>query len=270
MATFRKQRPGAPRGFFACEAAGLRWLAAAGGAPAVTVLEVDEDHLLLNRLDQVAPTPEAAEAFGRALAVTHDAGADAFGAPPAGWDGDGFFGPLEDPLPMPAAAEPTWGAFYARARLGPLLDLPRGRNAFSPRTRTAIGDVIDRLLAGDFDDGDLDDDDAPARLHGDLWNGNVLWTPDGATLIDPAAHGGHRETDLAFLALFGCPFLDRVLAGYQQAHPLRPGWQDRVPLHQLYPLMVHAILFDPPAHDGDHGGYAQQTDRAARAALALR
>ncbi|MEH0111435.1 fructosamine kinase family protein [Tersicoccus sp. MR15.9] len=256
MPTFRKERSGAPRGFFACEAAGLRWLAAAHGVPAVEVLEVDEQHLLLDGLVEVAPTARAAVEFGRGLAATHDAGAAAFGVPPAGWHGDGFFGPMDDPLPMPAAAEENWGAFLARARLEPLLDHPRAHDAFAPRTVAAIRDVVDRLLDGDFDDGDT-----PARLHGDLWSGNVLWTADGVTLIDPAAHGGHRETDLAFLALFGCPRYDEVLAGYEEVHALRPGWRARIPLHQLHPLMVHAVLFG--------GGYADRTDRAAQAALAL-
>lgn len=256
MPTFRKERTGAPPGFFACEAAGLRWLAEAKGVPAVTVLEVEEDHLLLDGLVEVAPTPLSAVAFGRGLATTHDAGAPAFGALPAGWDGDGFFGPMDDPLPMPATAESDWGRFLVHARLEPLLDHPRARDVFAPRTEDVIRDVVDRLLDGDFDDGD-----PPARLHGDLWSGNVMWTSDGATLIDPAAHGGHRETDLAFLALFGCPLFDDVLEGYRQVHPLRAGWRARVPLHQLYPLMVHAVLFG--------AGYADRTDRAAQAALAL-
>ncbi len=99
----------------------------------------------------------------------------------------------------------------------------------------------------------------PARLHGDLWSGNVLWAADGVWLIDPAAHGGHRETDLAMLALFGLPHLDRVLAAYAEAAPLADGWRDRVPLHQLFPLVVHATLFG--------GGYGAQAAAAARAAL---
>ena len=104
--------------------------------------------------------------------------------------------------------------------------------------------------------GDFDDDDPPARLHGDLWSGNVMWTPAGVVLIDPAAHGGHRETDLAMLALFGCPYLEAVLDGYQEVHPLRAGWRDRIGLHQLYPLLAHVVLFG--------GGYARQTEAAAR------
>ncbi|WP_222843895.1 fructosamine kinase family protein [Cellulosimicrobium sp. CUA-896] len=98
-------------------------------------------------------------------------------------------------------------------------------------------------------------DDAPARLHGDLWSGNVLWTsaepaprdePDPGiegVLIDPAAHGGHREADLAMLALFGAPHLEELLAGYAEQHPLARGWRHRVALHQVYPLAVHAVLF---------------------------
>lgn len=79
----------------------------------------------------------------------------------------------------------------------------------------------------------------------------MVWGRDGhAPLIDPAAHGGHRETDLAMLRLFGCPHLDRVLAGYQEASPLPDGWTDRIGLHQLFPLPVHAVLFGR--------GYARQ------------
>jgi len=93
-----------------------------------------------------------------------------------------------------------------------------------------------------------------------LWSGNVMWTPDGVVLIDPAAHAGHRETDLAMLALFGCPHFDAVLAGYQRVRPLKAGRRNRIGLHQLFPLLAHVVLFG--------GGYAAQTHAAARAALA--
>jgi fructosamine-3-kinase len=100
----------------------------------------------------------------------------------------------------------------------------------------------------------------PARLHGDLWSGNVMWTPDRVVLIDPAAHASHRENDLAMLALFGCPHLDAILAGYQRVRPLKPGWRNRIRLHQLFPVLAHVVLFG--------GGYAGETHAAARAALA--
>ena len=245
-AVHRKQRTGAPRGFFACEAAGLRWLAAADGAPVVGVVDVGEDHLDLVRLEAVRPDAAAARAFGAALARTHDAGADAFGAPPEGWHGDGWFGPLDDPLPMRAGRYTTWGAFLAACRVEPVAEAMRRAGLTTPDDDAAFGRLAAELRAGRWDD-----DDPPARLHGDLWQGNVVWTPAGATLIDPAAHGGHRETDLAMLALFGLPFLDEVLDAYQQEHPLRRGWRHRVGLHQLYPVAVHALLFG--------GGYVGQT-----------
>ncbi len=101
----------------------------------------------------------------------------------------------------------------------------------------------------------------PARLHGDLWSGNVLWGGDGHVwLIDPAAHGGHRETDLAMLHLFGCAHLDRIVAAYDEAAPLAEGWRARIPLHQLFPLLVHTVLFG--------GGYGAQAVASARAVLA--
>ncbi len=254
MADFVKQHPAAPSGYFAWEAAGLGWLASvAGGVPCAQVVSVDETSLTLHRLDSVTPTREAAHAFGARLAVTHDAGAPAFGAGPDGWDAPGFFGPLSQPLPMSLRQHRRWGDFYAQERLVPMAELAAAR--LDSSTRSAIDSVVARCRAGDFDDGD-----GPARLHGDLWSGNVMWTPDGVALIDPAAHAGHRETDLAMLALFGCPHYDAVLDGYQRARPLKEGWRNRIGLHQLFPLLAHVVLFGR--------GYAQQTHAAARAALA--
>jgi fructosamine-3-kinase len=246
--TFRKHRADAPPGFFACEAAGLAWLRVPGGVPVVGVRDVGTDHLDLDRLTEVPPTRDAARELGRRLAVTHDAGAPRFGAPPAGWSSDGFFGPLDQPLPLPAGDHDRWGAFLADCRLEPLARTGERLGALGP----ADVELLDRLAAV-LRTGDLDDDEPPARLHGDLWAGNVLWTPDGATLIDPAAHGGHRESDLAMLALFGLPHLDEVLAGYQEVHPLRRGWRHRVALHQVHPVGMHAVLFG--------GGYAAQLRR---------
>jgi fructosamine-3-kinase len=253
MGSFRKQRAAAPRGFFACEAAGLRWLADAGAARVVQVMAVDDHGLDLERVESASPTLEAAHAFGRDLARLHDAGAPAFGSPPSGWEGDGFFGPLDDPSSLIAGAHGTWGAHYADDRVAQVVDL---LGAVLPQpARSDLERVRERLHAGTWDD-----DDAPARLHGDLWSGNLLWTPDGAggveaVLIDPAAHGGHRLTDLAMLELFGAPHLDAIFEAYDAAHPLRAGWRELLGLHQIYPVGMHAVLFG--------GGYLGQLGRLA-------
>ena len=239
-------------GYAAWEAAGLRWLSdAPGGVPVVEVLDVGPGHLDLVRLQAVPPTPAAARTLGRGLATTHAAGASAYGCGPEGHDGPGFFGPLSDPLPLELGEWHTWGRMYAEARVAPMARLARDRGALAAGDVAVLDRVQDRLSAGEHDT-----DQEPVRLHGDLWSGNVMWTSDGAVLIDPAAHGGHRETDLALLALFGAPHLAEVVAGYEEVHPLADGWRDRVALHQLHCLLVHAVLFG--------GGYAAQAMAAAR------
>ena len=247
----RKHSATAPQGYFAWEAAGLRWLAEAGGAAVVEVLDQGTEHLDLALLAAAPPTPAAAERLGRGLATTHASGAVAFGCGPPGWQGDGWLGPLREPLPLALGAWDTWGDFYASARITPLLGEAARRGVLDAGQVATLGRLAARVASGAFDTGE-----PPARLHGDLWSGNVLWTAHEAVLIDPAAHGGHREADLAMLALFGAPHLDRVVAAYDEAAPLADGWQDRVLLHQVHPLLLHAVLFG--------GSYGGQTVSAAR------
>jgi len=231
-----KSRADAPAGFFAAEAAGLRWLAEAGGARIARVIDAGAREIVLERIAEARPTPEAAEAFGAALAATHAAGAAAFGAAPPGWEGDIFIGRRS----QPATPRETWGAFYAAQRVEPFVPI-----AVAAGNLSASGAEVVARACALIAEGALDDDEPPARLHGDLWAGNALWSDEGVVLIDPAAHGGHRETDLAMLALFGCPHLERVLAAYDRARPLRAGWRERLPLHQLHPLAVHAAGHGP-------------------------
>lgn len=252
MIPFVKRNAAAPPDFFACEAAGLRWLAAAGGAACVSVIGWDDTSLTLERVESEPPQRHSASDFGAALARTHEAGAAAFGAGPDGWDGPGYFGPLDNPLPMSLRGHASWGAFYADERLGPMGE--RAATQLRARGRADLEEVRNLCRAGRFDDGD-----GPARLHGDLWSGNLMWTGNGVVLIDPAAHGGHRETDIAMLALFGCPYFDEVIAGYESVRPLRAGWRNRLALHQLYPLLAHVVLFG--------GGYVSQTESAVRSVL---
>lgn len=216
---------------YPAEAAGLEWLRDAGGARIVRVIAVSSGRIELERVESGVPSAGAASRFGAGLAATHAAGAAAFGSSPPGWSGRLYIGRRE----MPAAQEDAWGVFYARDRVLPFLEI-----AESVGTVTADEAHTVRRACSAISGGVFDDDQPPARLHGDLWSGNVLWSPSGVVLIDPAAHGGHRETDLAMLDLFGCAFLGDVLRGYESVTPLRAGWRERIPLHQLHPLAVHA------------------------------
>jgi fructosamine-3-kinase len=233
------------------EAAGLRWLAGAEAVLVPAVLGADGRWLVTELVTEGRPTPEGAVRFGRDLAALHAAGAPAFGAAPPGGPEDAFIGAA----PMRNTPGTDWPRWYAEYRVLPYLRRAVDGGTVRPREAADVERVCERLpeLAGP--------PEPPARLHGDLWNGNVLWGADGEVrLIDPAAHGGHRETDLAMLDLFGCPHLDRVLDGYQQAAPLAAGRRERVGVHQLFPLLVHAVLFGR--------GYAEQALAVARAALA--
>ncbi|HET8601259.1 MAG TPA: fructosamine kinase family protein [Segeticoccus sp.] len=240
-----KTRPGAPEDFFAAEARGLRWLGAADAVPVPAVLGVDAETLVLEWVDEAAPTAPAALSLGRGLAALHRTGADRFGSPTAGYVGT---------LPTPSGEFDRWPEFFAVTQLEPTLRLARDRGALDAAQAQPVEQVLSRLedLAGA--------PEPPARLHGDLWSGNVLWgSGDRPWLIDPAAHGGHRETDLAMLALFGAPGLETVRTAYEEVWPLADGWRARVPLHQLHPLLVHAALFG--------GGYGARAAQAAREAL---
>ncbi|MFE7907629.1 fructosamine kinase family protein [Streptomyces albogriseolus] len=234
------------------EAAGLRWLAEADATPVPRVHGREEAWLVLDRVREGRPGREAALRFGRELAGLHAAGAPAFGAPPPGGPVEAFIGLA----PMRNVTGDDWPAWYAEHRVLPYLRRAVDAGTMDAGEAAVAERVCARLpgLAGPAE--------PPARLHGDLWNGNVLWGADGRVrLIDPAAHGGHRETDLAMLALFGCPLLDAVLEGYQDVAPLAAGWRTRVGVHQLFPLLVHAVLFGR--------GYAGQALAAARSALSL-
>ncbi|MET9496175.1 fructosamine kinase family protein [Streptomyces sp. NPDC006552] len=235
----------------AAEAAGLRWLAAAGAVAVPTVHGHDAAWLVTDRVSEGRASAAGATRFGRELAVLHATGAPEFGAPPPGGPADAFIGRA----PMRNEPGGDWPRWYAEHRMLPYVRLAVDSGTLRAAEAATLEKVAGLLpaLAGPAE--------PPARLHGDLWNGNVLWGQDGdAWLIDPAAHGGHRETDLAMLHLFGAPHLNHILDGYQEAHPLADGWQGRVPLHQLFPLLVHTVLFGR--------GYAEQALAAARGQLA--
>jgi len=226
----------APEGYYAAEAAGLTWLRSAGVIGVPEVIVALPSLLATEWIDRGEPSRDAAARLGRELAALHRSGADAFGAP---WPG--YIGPLPlDNTPTPG----PWGPWFAERRLLPYLTISADRGALSPADVAAIERIITTISA-------YADNEPPSRTHGDLWPGNVLWAADGrAWLIDPAAHGGHRETDLAELSLFsGMPHHADLLAAYQEVYPLAEGWRERVPLHQLHLLLVHTAAFGGSGRD---------------------
>jgi fructosamine-3-kinase len=234
---FVKTRSHPGPGEYETEAAGLEWLREPGELRVPEVVGVGEDFLALEWIDGGRLDGAGEEELGRGLAAVHRAGAAAFGGPRALRIGA---------ISLSNEPAASWGEFYAERRLRPLL----GRAGLSAGGAVAVERVCDRI-------GELAGPAEPvARLHGDLWAGNVMAGRDGRPwLIDPAAYGGHREVDLAMLALFGGPG-PRFRDAYAEAWPLSEGCEERVGLWQLFPLLVHAVLFG--------GGYKASVERMAR------
>jgi fructosamine-3-kinase len=243
---FVKTRRDSHAGEYQAEADGLRWLAEPGFIRTPEVLEVGEDYLALEWVPRGHLQPHGVDELGRGLARTHAAGAPRFGYFIEGPSGGARFGSLA----LPNDPTDDWPTFYAERRLRPLARIAQERGALSPGGIATVERVADRMpeLAGP--------PEPPARLHGDLWGGNVMADAEGRPwLIDPSAYGGHREVDLAMLRLFGAPS-DRVFDVYEEQTPLAEGWVERVELYQLAPLLVHALLFG--------GSYREQAELAAQ------
>ena len=228
---FLKTHPDPPRGMFGVEARGLRWLEEARAIRVPRVIAVSDAQPAFLALELLTPRqrrPCFDEDLGRSLAALH-----AFGAPTFGLDHDNFIGRLH----QTNAVADDWASFYWSARLEPQIRLAersglidRGIRASFDALRAALPELVGP-------------EEPPARLHGDLWGGNLhVDELGGPCLIDPAVYGGHREIDLAMMRLFG-GFGPRVFAAYEEAMPLEPGAEDRVALYQLYPLLVHVNLF---------------------------
>jgi fructosamine-3-kinase len=250
---FAKTHRNPPAGFFTTEANGLRWLSESGVVKVPAVLAVDDGddgsppRLVLEWVDEVGcSSPVGDAALGQALARLHRAGAPSFGRQDRRSTGS---------LALPNDPCETWVEFYGQRRLVVLLRTARDRQALAPSALMLLERTIERLneVGGPVE--------PPARLHGDLWAGNRLVDRSGRSwLIDPACHGGHREYDLAMMRLFG-GFGAECFAAYATEWPLADGWAARVAVHQLAPLVVHAIKFG--------GGYGAAAERALHAVAAI-
>jgi fructosamine-3-kinase len=246
---FVKTHPHAPGTMFPAEARGLAWLREAGALRIPEVLAVSAagagPAFLVLELIEPGPRDRAFdEMLGRGLAALHK-----FGAPAFGLDHDNFIGSL----PQKNETRATWSDFYRAERLEAQLARAVDRGLVAGGLAREFDRLFERLVSL------VGPEDPPSRLHGDLWGGNLHIDEHGhPCLIDPAAYGGHREIDLAMMRLFG-GFGSRVFDAYDEAWPLTEGHEHRVPLYQLYPLLVHVNLFG--------GGYVGQVARALRDAL---
>jgi fructosamine-3-kinase len=248
---FVKTNGEAKADMFPCEARGLAWLKEAEAVRLPEVIACSDTHAEGPRylvLEQIDSTPGRAadfeERLGQQLARLHASGAPTFGLADANYIGT---------LPQPNDPCDTWVDFYVRRRLEPLVQSAVDDYQAPVEWIDMFKRLFHRMerLAGP--------PEPPARLHGDLWSGNVLSDEHGhPVLIDPAVYGGHREIDLAMLRLFGGVGA-RMFAAYREAFPLAPGFQERQRLYQLYPLLVHTRLFG--------GGYVRAVEEAVRAYL---
>jgi fructosamine-3-kinase len=228
---FVKTHANPPPGMFEAEASGLRWLEEPNVIRVPRVLAFSDRRPAYLALEMLTPAKRRSsfdEELGRALAALHS-----FGSPSFGLDHDNFIGRL----PQSNAPAADWPTFYWESRLEPQLRLACDRSLVGPSLRARF-----EALRRDLPEL-VGPDEPPARLHGDLWGGNLHVDEAGAPcLIDPAVYGGHREVDLAMMRLFG-GFGQRVFAAYDEAFPLAPGASERIDLYQLYPLLVHVNLF---------------------------
>ena len=243
LTVFIKTHRNPPNAFFSTEATGLRWLSDSEEVSVPQVLAVSDNppYLVMEWVESGAPNHSTEAALGRMLARLHRKEQLQFGRPDNCLTGS---------LGLENRLCATWAEFYASCRLLPLSQIARDRQALPVQVISSIQKIANRL-----DQLDVPVESA-SLLHGDLWAGNRLVDQSGKSwLIDPAAHHGHREFDLAMMQLFG-GFEPPCLAAYHEVYPLEPGWEYRVKLHQLAPLIVHAIKFG--------GGYVSAVEDVVR------
>lgn len=216
---------------FQKEAAGLHALGTFGKIAVPQVLQhgrwQQQQFLLLQWIHSVAPQKDFWHSFGRALANMHKQPGEYFG-----WEQDNYIGSLVQTNTI----KNNWHSFFVQCRLMPMLQLLAGAGKFSPQENKKALEFCNNLSP-------VFPEEPPALLHGDLWSGNFMAGPGGlATVYDPAVYYGHREMDIGMTKLFGGFHPDFYLA-YQEIYPLAAGWEHRLPLAQLYPILVHAVLF---------------------------
>ena len=230
QSVFIKTHANPPPHFFSTEAAGLQWLRDTGTVNVPQVLAFDDNppYLALEWIPVGSSTHNTEAELGRAMARLHQTPWPSFGRTDHRTTGS---------LAVPNDPCDSWAEFYATRRLLPLARIAHDRHVLPANTLGRLESLASQLTQLDVPV------EPPSLLHGDLWAGNrVVDTTGNSWLIDPAAHAGHREFDLAMMQLFG-GFQSTCFQAYDEVYPLAPGWTDRIELHQLAPLIVHAIKF---------------------------
>lgn len=186
-----------------------------------------QQYLLLEWLDMGAANKNMWEKFGQGLALMHKRSQDLFGL-----EENNYIGSLE----QVNIRHNDWEQFYTECRLLPLVKRLFDTGKLEQQQINSI-EVSCIKLARRFPI------EPPALVHGDLWAGNYLIHSSGyAAIYDPAVYFGHREMDIGMTKLFG-GFDKRFYDAYNEAYPLEKDWEKRMELTQLYPLLVHAVLF---------------------------
>lgn len=193
-----------------------------------TVFELaSKSGLLLEWVPRKIPETKDLENFGREVARLHQNSNETFG-----WDHDNFISILK----QNNNKHKTWTEFYLTERIEPLLKQGVDQGILTSTLISSLSNLEQRLI----DELPLE---KPSLLHGDMWSGNFIVAKNSQTyLIDPSCYYGHREMDLAMSLLFGS-FSRPFYVAYQEFFPLKKGFESRIEIHQLYPLLVHAVLF---------------------------
>lgn len=218
-------------GMFKAESRGLQLLFDSAAIKVPKVIAAGEasdvQFLLLEFIDGNAKQKNFWETLGLRLSELHQHTSDKFGL-----NHDNYIGSL----PQQNATQKTWTEFFIHQRIDPLLKLTVNRKIISPQHIKDFEQLYTKFSA-------IFPETKPSLLHGDLWIGNLMTDAAGyPALIDPAVYYGHPEMDLAFTMLFG-GFDHKFYQSYHEAQKPAPGFEQRAELYNLYPLMVHALLF---------------------------
>lgn len=224
---FLKYHSKPPKKFFDAEADGLNLLKENGLQKVPMVLDVGENYLLLEFIPEGKKTSKTFQEAGYQLAELHKKAQPFFGG-----EKNNYIGTIEQPNEKFS----DWVEFYFQKRLWYMAQLAVDKGSLPQIALELLEKIYPKLR-------DIIPDEPPSLLHGDLWSGNLMAdSQENPWFIDPSVYHGHREMDLAMAYLFG-GFSEHFFNAYHETYPLQPGIIERTRFYQLYPLLVHVVLF---------------------------